>query len=333
MQDAGVYQAKVVSSAGECCSSYISVEVEPGCPNPELPGNSRGVDFYGAKMAAAASENDKEVDEARRRYGLPFTGIGGYSGGVACGWLEGLVGSWKVRNSWKERYSSEKDGRYLAKDADNERLKMFDWIIKLPYSESPRRYQDCWDESELQFTVTDEVRHALIRIWVQQDRELQVHLEWNHEAIIKHLNEEEDWPDQPLLKFREKMSVDTSLNHNRDSIMELELEQSDAWFDSFVEDPVGKLRWPGFRVQKIKSKPQNCQTEAFSSSESSSSEEDDGRRMEHIDWKKEPMSVRVGDEGEESDTSDKEEVDEDATSKLQRMLLDDTSDHEVGKNI
>ena len=315
MQDAGVYQAKVVSSAGECYSSCISMEVEPGFPKPEL---SARMDHYGAWMATAPPENAQEVKESWPKYGLinPW----GHGMGMqlnpqkASGWIEGLVGSWEVRHSWKERFTREKGG-YFAKLHDNEKRNMFNWIIKRPYSESPGRFRDCWDESELLFTPSDEVRHALIRIWVEQDRELQVHLEWNEEALIKHLNEEEDWPDQPLLRSREKMPTGTSLNHTRDTIMEWELKQADTWFDSFVEDPVSNLRWPGFRVQKIKSNLQNCTTETSSSPESSSSEEEKGGRMKHIDWNKEPMSVRVGDEeqGDES-SEEEEEEEEDATS-------------------
>ena len=110
MNDAGIYQAKLVSTAGECYSSCLHVEVESG---PDWKGVRQprvlNLEHYGAEMAPVMAAGQTMVSsrqEAKRhceKYGVSTRAFGGLSNNWRCpsGWIEGTVGSWEVKHPWE----------------------------------------------------------------------------------------------------------------------------------------------------------------------------------------------------------------------------------------
>ena len=345
-KDRGTYQAKVVSKAGECYSSLITIEVEPG---PEWTGVTSGwigpmannrpclkvSDHYGAKMTSVVS--DRTNMEARhhlkfgvRSWSFPDTH-------TPTGWIQGTVGGWEINKSLGERKAVEEGGE-AARLAESERKRLFRWILQKPYAETQEDI-DQYRRESMQFAVSEGVRDALLRIWVEQEMTLPVQLEANYNALCQHLTEESEWPPRPLKKSVEKPLMGTTLNHTWDTHLEYELGLAEGWAESFeiIRAPY-TIRWgsndgggSGFRSKHQKFKTQASASgasiqDSVSGSEAEGEDEENTESMENHDYDTLCMSVRVGEEdGSGSDTSeDKEEGG--ATACIERMLLNEQED-------
>lgn len=359
MKDAGVYQARVVSAAGECLSSPITVEVEPG---PEWEGVTTGFInsthreqnrpclvvsiHYGARMTTTACENWEEAHEYDRnfgkiiylqKYGALGTHIMPYR---PTGWIEGTVGSWEVRKSQEESELVEKEGKQVM-HADAERRRLFNWVLKPPYAVTKEDADKRWADS-MQFEVSDAVRETLFRMHAACKNyggdavlDLSVQLEANRTALCEYLSDEPDWPSHPLIKSAGKQLVGTTLNHTWESHLKWELEMAEDWAESFDEfRSEWTIRWHcgyrGFRSKRRQSNLRNSSDSDTSSSDSmsSSDSEEEERSLNSarsLDWKAESLSVRLGQTclGEQQEeTGDEEEEEENALSRLQGLLLD-----------
>ena len=334
VKDTGVYFAKVVSAAGECSTSPFYVEVLPG---PEWKESEKLSDYYGAKMDTVPTECGKEADANWDKFGkrTTFKYFTAFPPAPSpTGWIQGTVGSWEVKTSSEERKKREKEGQ-LAMFADYQRELLFNWLLEQSFAKSEAEIE--WRRAiSLDFDVTEDVREALLKIWTEQCWKLHNELEVNFVALNEVLYDEDDWPDQPLLKSREKMLIGTSLNHTRTTQLQWEQEQAEAWG---VGSTVAKLRWPGFRCKRLIANLQTCSSDTSSSSESlSDSEEEEERKeqrrlkaWEKIDFDSEcSMSVRIGEEEYGKQSSNEQSCDEqssdnadeeDAIGRLQGLLL------------
>ena len=250
---------------------------------------------------------------------------------VPTGWIQGTVGSWETRTSLEpeEREQRERDGK-LAMHADNERKRLSDWLLEQSFAASEADIE--WRRAmSLDFGVTEEVREALLKIWTEQCWNLHIELELNFDALNELLCDKDDWPDQPLLTTREKMLVGTNLNHTRETHLQWEQEQAEAWG---VGDAVSKLRWPGFRCKRLRANLQNYSSDTSTSSESLSDSEEEEEREEQrrlkawekINFDSEcSMSVRIGEEEYAEQSSDEESSDnadeKDAIGRLESLSL------------
>ena len=364
MKDAGVYQAKVVSAAGECFSSPITVEVEPG---PTWEGvttcfiNSTHREqnkpslyvstHYGARMTTTACENWEEAHEYDRNYGhiiclQKYGACGSYNDPYRpTGWIEGTFGSWEVRKSQEERELVEKEGKQVM-HADDERRRLFNWVLKQPYAVTKDDTEKRWGDS-MQFEVSDAVRETLFKMHAAGKNwggdavcELFIQLEKNHAALCEYLSDEPNWPSHPLIKSAGKQLVTTTLNHTRESHLKWELEMAEAWAESFEEISADwTIRWHcgdvGFRSKRRQSNLQTCSSDTSSSSESLSNSEEEEEREERRKlkaWEKINFdsdcimpSVRIGEEEHGEHSSDEQSSDnadeEDAIGRLQGLLL------------
>ena len=336
VEDAGVYQAKVVSSIGERCSSFITVDVEPGpvwsATLQEMRSGelcTLASEHYGAKMSTVEAESKEEGNKQSRMLGLETSwgGNGWFPPRSPTGWIEGTVGSWEVKIPSEERSQVEADGD-CAIGAYLDRSLLKRYAKYSPEAMEGRR-----------FAVSENVLQAIYRIRMGKDMDLNGKLEANLEAVHQHLNDKDDWPCRNLIKSKEKMLVGTSLNHTWQTHLQWEQDQADAWRKSFAQDPVGMLRWNGLRSKRQQSNLNTCDSDTFSSESSdsmSSSDSEEGRlpksgRSLGINWDAEPMSVRLGDEEQGEETSDEEE-EEDAVSRLQGLLLSNHDEDKVTKS-
>ena len=331
VKDTGVYLAKVVSAAGECSSSPLYVEVLPG---PEWKGSEQG-DYYGAKMDTVPAESGEEADATWDKFGIrtsykyfiPFS-----FAPSPTGWMQGTVGSWEVKTSLEERKDREEEGK-RAMYADNRRKVFSNWLLEQSFAKSEAEIE--WRRTmSLDFDVTEDVGEALVKIWTEQCWNLHIELELNFDALNKVLCDEDDWPDQPLLKSREKMLVETSLIHTWETHLQWEQEQAEAWGEDFAVDQLSKLRWRGFRCKRLMANRQTCSSDTSSSSESLSDSDEEEERKEQsrlkawdkINFDSEcSMSMRIGEEAQREQSSDEESSDnadeEDAIARLQSFLL------------
>ena len=238
-KDRGTYQARVVSKAGECYSSLITIEVEPG---PEWEGVTNGwigskkqnkpclcvSDHYGAEMATVAADSVNEGAQHRLMLGLSHS----YGSSIIpTGWIRGTVGSWEIKKSLEEREVVEREGK-AAKLAESERKKLFEWLLQQPFAETQEDIEQRRRDS-MQFAVSEAVRNTLFRIWVEQDMTLHIQLEANYDALCQYLSDANDWPSQPLKKSVEKLLVGTTLNHTWETHLEYEQELAEGWAESF----------------------------------------------------------------------------------------------------
>ena len=330
--DAGIYQAKVVSSAGECYSSCMRVEVEPG---PEWPWHSQW--YYGAKMATVepAGQGLQRLREAQKqseKYGVFSRQHLNYpvphNSRSPTGWIEGTVGSWRMKLPYEGMSREVEAEGWDALEAD---------MGNTLYKYGAKTYPGVIEGKDLA-DVSEKVRQAISRIMKEKDMDLDKKLEANLDAVHQHINEEDDWPAQTLIKSKEKMLVDSSLNHTWQTHIQWEQEQADAWRKSFAEDPVGMLRWTGFRSKRQQSSRKlRLNTSNTSSSDSShsmsSSDSDEEGTFNYGAAPPAPMSVRVGDEEQGWETSDdqEEEEAEDALPRLERLLLNNHDEEKVPK--
>ena len=291
VKDAGVYQAKVVSSVGEYFSSPIAVEVEPG---PEWEGVTSGwigskennrpclvvSDHYGARMTETACQNWEEARAYDRKYGRVTSFCISRPPRRSTGWIEETVGSWEVRKSQKERKLVEKEGK-RALHAESERKKLAKWLLEQPFAENSEKIEQCRTDS-MQFAVTDAVRDALFNIWVREDLKLEIQLGYNYEDLCQHMSGDCHWPSRPLTRSPKKLLVKTTLNHTRETHLEWEQELADDWKEAFDSKCDKTIRWQaypgggGFRSKRKKPKhltlfPETSSSDSWPSSDSMSS--------------------------------------------------------------
>ena len=340
-----MYLAKVVSAAGECSSSPFYVEVLPG-PEWDWEGYSdsqktlhirSGLDYglksfhYGAKMKwVPTQDGGEEADAYCSKYGIQSEfRYKWFPPQKPTGWIEGTLGSWQTRTSLEEREETERDGK-LAMHADDERKRLFNWLLEKSFAKSEADIE--WRRAmSRDFGVTEDVREALLKIWTEQCWNLHIELDVNFDEMNELLCELDDWPDQSLLTTREEMLVGTSLNHTRDTHLQWEQEQAEAWS---VGDYVSKLRWPGFRCKRLRANLQTYSSDTSSSSDSFSDSEEEEEREEQrrlkarekINFDSEcGMSVRIGEEEYREQSSDEESSEnadeQDAIGRLQSLLL------------
>ena len=229
----------------------------------------------------------------------------------------------------EEREETERDGK-LAMHADDERKRLFNWLLEKSFATSEADIE--WRRAmSRDFGVTEDVREALLKIWTEQCWNLHIELDVNFDEMNELLCELDDWPDQSLLTTREEMLVGTSLNHTRDTHLQWEQEQAEAWS---VGDYVSKLRWPGFRCKRLRANLQTYSSDTSSSSDSFSDSEEEEEREEQrrlkarekINFDSEcGMSVRIGEEEYREQSSDEESSEnadeQDAIGRLQSLLL------------
>ena len=336
VEDAGVYHAKVKSSIGEHCSSFLTLDVEPGPAWSATLQEMRSgklctlvSEHYGAKMSTIEAESKEEGNNQSRMLGLQnsWGGNGWFPPKSPTGWIEGTVGSWEMKTPSEERKQVEADGdRAIVSYLDRSILKRY--AKYNPDAMEGRR-----------FAVTENVLEAIYRIRMEKDMDLNGKLEANLKAVHQQLNGKDDWPGRNLIKTKEKMLVGTSLNHTWQTHLWWEQDQADAWRKSFDEDPVGMLRWNGLRSKRQQSNLNTCDSDTFSSesSDSMSSSDSEEERLPKsvrslgINFDAEPMSVRLGDEEQGEETSDEEE-EEDAVSRLQGLLLSNHDEDKVTKS-
>ena len=363
MKDAGVYQAKVVSSVGEYFSSPITVKVEPG---PEWEGVTSGwigskennrpclvvSDHYGARMTTTACENWEEAHEYDRNYGhiiclKKYGALGTHNSPYRpTGWIEGTVGSWEVKKSQEERELVEKEGKQVM-HADEERRRLFNWVLKQPYAVSKEDTEKRWADS-MQFEVSEAVRNTLFRMHAACKSyggdavlDLSIQLEANRTALCEYLSDESDWPSHPLIKSAKKLLVGTTLNHTWESHLKWELEMAEGWAESFDEVRADwSIRWhcgqSGFRSKRqqfnLHTSSESDTSTSDSKFSSDSEEEQPTKSVKSINWDTRLMSIRLGDEEQEQgeETSDEEE-EEDPVSRLQGLLLSNHVEDKVTK--
>ena len=363
VKDAGVYQAKVVSSVGEYFSSPITVEVEPG---PEWEGVTSGwigskennrpclvvSDHYGARMTTTACENWEEAHEYDRNYGhiiclKKYGALGTHNSPYRpTGWIEGTVGSWEVKKSQEERELVEKEGKQVM-HADEERRRLFNWVLKQPYAVSKEDTEKRWADS-MQFEVSEAVRNTLFRMHAACKSyggdavlDLSIQLEANRTALCEYLSDESDWPSHPLIKSAKKLLVGTTLNHTWESHLKWELEMAEGWAESFDEVRADwSIRWhcgqSGFRSKRqqfnLHTSSESDTSTSDSKFSSDSEEEQPTKSVKSINWDTRLMSIRLGDEEQEQgeETSDEEE-EEDPVSRLQGLLLSNPVEDKVTK--
>ena len=361
VKDAGVYQAKVVSSVGEYFSSPITVEVEPG---PEWEGVTSGwigskennrpclvvSDHYGARMTTTACENWKEAHEYDRNYGHiicleKYGALGTHNSPYRpTGWIEGTVGSWEVKKSQEERELVEKEGKQVM-HADEERRRLFNWVLKQPYAVSKEDTEKRWADS-MQFEVSEAVRNTLFRMHAACKSyggdavlDLSIQLEANRTALCEYLSDESDWPSHPLIKSAKKLLVGTTLNHTWESHLKWELEMAEGWAESFDEVRADwSIRWhcgqSGFRSKRqqfnLHTSSESDTSTSDSKFSSDSEEEQPTKNVKSINWDTRLMSIRLGDEEQEQgeETSDDEE---NPVSRLQGLLLSNHVEDKVTK--
>ena len=264
MKDKGVYQAKVMSAAGECFSSPITVEVEPG---PEWEGVTTGF------INSIHREQNKPCLVVSTYYGAGLT---------TTGCISGTVGSWEVRKSPQEREFVEQEGK-LALHAESERKKLAKWLLQQPFPGSSEKIEQCRTDS-MQFAVTDAVRDALFNIWVKQDLKLEVQLKDNYKDLCWYMSGDCHWPSRSLISSPKKFLVETTLNHTRETHLEWEQYLADDWKEAFEYKFDRTIRWQsnpvprggGFRSKRKKPKhltldPETSSSDSWQSSDSMSS--------------------------------------------------------------
>ena len=257
---------------------------------------------------------------------------------IPTGWIQGTVGSWELKKSLEEREVVEGEGK-AAKLAESERRRLFKWLLQQPFAETQQDIEQCRRDS-MQFAVSEAVRNALLRIWVEQDMTLHIQLEANHAALCQYLSDANDWPSQPLKKSVEKLLVGTTLNHTWETHLEYEQDLADGWAESFdLIRATWTIRWGGFRSKHLKFNPQPGTSETSISDTLSGSEEEEEIEEEMLNYDT-AESERVGEEGSDvecSDDDNKEEQDddgEDATFQLQKLLLSNNqADQKVSPKI
>ena len=347
-KDRGTYQARVVSKAGECYSSLITIEVEPG---PEWEGVTNGwigskkqnkpclcvSDHYGAEMATVAADSANEGAQHRLMLGLSHS----YGSSIIpTGWIRGTVGSWEIKKSLEEREVVEREGK-AAKLAESERKKLFEWLLQQPFAETQEDIEQRRRDS-MQFAVSEAVRNTLFRIWVEQDMTLHIQLEANYDALCQYLSDANDWPSQPLKKSVEKLLVGTTLNHTWETHLEYEQELAEGWAESFdLIRATWTIRWGGFRSKHLKFNPRPGTSASSISDSLSGSEEEEEVEERMLNYDAECKSERVGEEGSNDECSDEDNMeeqddddDEDATFELQKLLLNNhQAEEKVSLNI
>ena len=320
VNDAGIYQAKLVSTAGECYSSCLHVEVESG---PDWKGVRQprvlNLEHYGAEMAPVMAAGQTMVSSRQEgerhceKYGvstLHFRGLSNWT--CPSGWIEGTVGSWEVKHPWETE-----EAEMEAEDAIE---------AEMCNSLNKRFRNSCPDDLEGMGLerVSENVRQAISRMRMEKDMDLKEKLDANLDSVLRHLDEEDDWPDQrTLLKSKENMLVDSSLNHTWQTHLQWEQGQADAWRKSFAEDPVEMLRWTGFRSKKVQSDHKlRLDTSDSSSSYSMSSSDSDEEQSDSGAVPPAPISIRFDEE---------EEEEEEVISGLDKLLLSHHNEDQVPK--
>lgn len=256
LSDAGVYQAKVVSSVGERYSSAMRVEVEPEYE-----------EWKDAKqhcIRGDARPHDVQVN---------------YS--VGC---------------WVKKLPYEGMSREVEAEGFDARLAH---LANLMYKHNASKYPDIIEGKELK-GVSENVRQAISRIMKEKDMDLGEKLDANLDSVLQHLDEEDDWPYRGnLVKSKENLLVDSSLNHTWQSHLQWERGQADEWRKNFDEVPAEMLRWTGFRSKKVQSgRKLRLDTSDSSSSDSMSSSDSEDERSDSGAAPPAPMSVRFDEEEE-----------------------------------
>ena len=148
--------------------------------------------------------------------------------------------------------------------------------------------------------VSENVRQAIARIRIEKDMDLGEKLDANLDSVLQHLDEEDDWPyRRNLVKSKENLLVDSSLNHTWQTHLQWEQAQADEWRKNFHEDPAEMLRWTGFRSKKVQSgRKLRLAVSDSSSSDSMSSSDSEEEHSYSGAAPPAPMSVRFDEEEE-----------------------------------
>ena len=283
LSDAGVYQAKVVSSVGECYSSAMRVEVEPEYDELEDAKQHciRGV-------VQRCSHRDAKPHDVHFKYA------------VGC-WVKKLPDegmSWEVEAEGDEVFNAD--------------------VNNFVHKHCARMYPHI-EEKELG-PVSENVRQAISRMRMEKDMDLGEKLDANLDSVLQHLDEEDDWPyRRNLLKSKENLLVDSSLNHTWHTHLQWERRKADEWRKNFDEDPAEMLRWTGFRSKKVQSgRKLRLDTSDSSSSDSMSSSDSEEERSYSGAAPPAPMSIRYDEE-------------EEVVSGLDKLLLSHHAEDQVPK--
>ena len=264
LSDAGVYQAKVVSSVGERYSSAMRVEVEP-----EYEEWEDAKQHCIRRVEQRCSHRNAKPHDVQVKY---------------------PVGCW-VKKLPYEGMSREVEAEgFDARDAH-----LANWM----YKHNAWKYPDIIEGKELK-GVSENVRQAISRIMKEKDMDLGEKLDANLDSVLQHLDEEDDWPYRGnLVKSKENLLVDSSLNHTWQSHLQWERGQADEWRKNFDEVPAEMLRWTGFRSKKVQSgRKLRLDTSDSSSSDSMSSSDSEDERSDSGAAPPAPMSVRFDEEEE-----------------------------------
>ena len=264
LSDAGVYQAKVVSSVGERYSSAMRVEVEP-----EYEEWEDAKQHCIRRVEQRCSHRNAKPHDVQVKYP------------VGC-WVKKLPYEGMSREVEAEGFDAR-----LAHLA-NMMNKHFAW-----------KDPDIIEGKELK-GVSENVRQAISRIMKEKDMDLGEKLDANLDSVLQHLDEEDDWPYRGnLVKSKENLLVDSSLNHTWQSHLQWERGQADEWRKNFDEVPAEMLRWTGFRSKKVQSgRKLRLDTSDSSSSDSMSSSDSEDERSDSGAAPPAPMSVRFDEEEE-----------------------------------
>ena len=256
LSDAGIYQAKVVSSVGERYSSAMHVEVQPD---------------YGkdAKPMQIAKQQCVRWD----------------------GGLKYSAGCWEKKLPYEGMSREVEAEGFDALDAA-----MGNFLFK----NCALRYPHIIEEEGGVVGVSENVRQAIARIRIEKDMDLGEKLDANLDSVLQHLDEEDDWPyRRNLVKSKENLLVDSSLNHTWQTHLQWEQAQADEWRKNFHEDPAEMLRWTGFRSKKVQSgRKLRLAVSDSSSSDSMSSSDSEEEHSYSGAAPPAPMSVRFDEEEE-----------------------------------
>ena len=273
LSDAGIYQAKVVSSVGERYSSAMHVEVQPD---------------YGKDAKPMQIANQQCV---RRDWGLgpEAWGLGPGAWGLGTGYFNS-AGCWEKKLPYEGMSREVEAEGFDAFDAANSNIE---------YKYCAWRYPDLIEGKELG-DVSENVRQAISRIRIEKDMDLGEKLDANLDSVLQHLDEEDDWPyRRNLVKSKENLLVDSSLNHTWQTHLQWEQAQADEWRKNFHEDPAEMLRWTGFRSKKVQSgRKLRLAVSDSSSSDSMSSSDSEEEHSYSGAAPPAPMSVRFDEEEE-----------------------------------
>jgi hypothetical protein len=274
LSDAGIYQAKVVSSVGERYSSAMHVEVQPD---------------YGkdAKPMQIAKQQCVRCDWG---LGPEAWGLGPGAWGLGTGYFNS-AGCWEKKLPYEGMSREVEAEGFDALDAA-----MGNFLFK----NCALRYPHIIEEEGGVVGVSENVRQAIARIRIEKDMDLGEKLDANLDSVLQHLDEEDDWPyRRNLVKSKENLLVDSSLNHTWQTHLQWEQAQADEWRKNFHEDPAEMLRWTGFRSKKVQSgRKLRLAVSDSSSSDSMSSSDSEEEHSYSGAAPPAPMSVRFDEEEE-----------------------------------